>query len=153
EQRDGADARAAPAHRRLERLLEHRQGEQGADGHRDDDEGRSQDDPAVRLVGHGVSMRPSRTGMSSSKVAAMATPRPTQGMGKPPRRSTARPKSGGHTVTPADATARPSPTAVPAARTPTISARSVCWTPFQPMPTNPKARARKARSHQLVPDP
>ena len=36
---------------------------------------------------------------------------------------------------------------------PTISARSVCWTPFQPMPTNPKARARAASSHQLVPGP
>ena len=83
----------------------------------------------------------------------MARPSPTQGTAKPPRRSTARPKSGGHSVTPQEETASPSPTAVPAARVPTISARSVCWTPFHPMPTNPKPRASTARSHQLVPGP
>jgi hypothetical protein len=56
---------------------------------------------------------------------------------KPPTRSTTSPKMGGHTVTPSEEIASPSPTAVPAARTPASSAMSVCCTPFQPTPKKP----------------
>src|SRR4029434_6400383 len=58
----------------------------------------------------------SRTGRSRRSASTMLAARATQPPVKPPRRSTTSPKMGGHTVTPSEEIARPSPTAVPAAR-------------------------------------
>ena len=56
-------------------------------------------------------------------------------------------------VTPAEDTASPSPTAVPAARGPASSAIQVCCTPFHPMPTTPKMKASALSPTVEVPAP
>src|SRR5262249_10322781 len=129
EERDAAHARAGPSEGVLERLEKDGEAEERADGHRDDDEGRAQHDPAAhyapsvgRAVAHEVSILPSRTGIKRHMFAAMATPSPAQGTAKPPRRSAARPNMGGQIVTPKEEMASPSPMAVPAPRGPTSSA-------------------------------
>src|SRR5262249_21319252 len=149
-ERDGADTRAVPPHGLLEGLEEDGQGEERADGHGDDDEGRDQNDPAVGQPVHDRSILPSRTGMRRQRFRAITTPSAAHGTPKPRRRCTASPKSGGQTLTPSDEMESPRPTAVPAPRGPTSSARSVCCTPFQPMPKNPKASASGASTQAPV---
>ncbi len=88
-------------------------------------------------------------GRAAASASTMPTASVTHPAPKPPRRSTTSPNTGGHTATPSEEIARPSPTAVPAARGPASSAMRVCCTPFQPTPKN--ADAHRERREQPGP--
>src|SRR5262245_30697814 len=148
---DRAHAGSRPSHRLLQRPEEHGEGEEGADGHGDDDEGGAEHHPSVvGALGYESSILPSRTGMRKHRFMAITMPSIAQGTANPPRRCTARPNRGGHRLTPNDEMVSPRPTAVPAPRGPTSSASRVCCTPFQPMPKKPKATVSGPRSHAPV---